>query len=354
MKIGKVHGRNEVDLVVIVTSLVSLWSQTVGNVAERLDQSVMKGFHCGDLTPGVAVSLWFHLLAGEHLGEMERLHRSFHSTIRDLQSDDTATLWMLPSYQYILNLRSENASSWRNLTELTGDIMIESAYVVRALEATADTLWTILWTYKLQLEFHFGFHSAAEKTFENLKPYVLTTALSYHMHAMMIAAFIGSLNFYAQSRERMQKHYLRKARRYKRHIEKLKIGSRPNILPLIAILEAEDLSHQKRIDPELLAWHFDKAIAVNATVGFVHMEALANEHAGFAFGHRGDWQRAEVFFERAISLHANELGAKNKAAWLRDKSEQMIKRLKKDDARADSAQGFSVDTIQVSPDHQPH
>jgi hypothetical protein len=96
----------------------------------------------------------------------------------------------------------------------------------------------------------------------------------------MIVAFIGSLNFYAQSRERMQKQNLRKARRFKRHIEKtLKSSTRPNILPLTAILEAEELSYQKKTDPEVLARHFDKAFEASATAGFVHMEALANERA---------------------------------------------------------------------------
>jgi hypothetical protein len=33
------------------------------------------------------------------------------------------------------------------------------------------------------------------------------------------------------------------------------------------------------------------------------MDSLANERVGFAFGHRGDWHRAETwFFERAIHV----------------------------------------------------
>lgn len=54
------------------------------------------------------------------------------------------------------------------------------------------------------------------------------------------------------------------------------------------------------------------------------MEALANERVGFAFGHCSDAERAEVFLERAIDLYCDEYGAKNKAAWLKEKSQQII------------------------------
>jgi hypothetical protein len=196
--------------------------------------------------------------------------------------------------------------------------MNESEYIVRTLEAKEETRWSIFWTYKLQLEFHFGYHSAAETTFENVKPYSLKSIMAYQMNSVMLVAFIGSLNFYAQSRERAQGQNLRKARRYKRYIEKLKVSSRPNIMPLMAILEAEDFSHLKReVEAESLAERFNKAIETNASAGFVHMEALANEPAGFAFGHHSDWHRAEEFFERAIHVYAHDYGARNKADWLR-------------------------------------
>jgi hypothetical protein len=74
--------------------------------------------------------------------------------------------------------------------------MSESEYVACAIQCGEETqVWTILQTSKLQLETHFGYHSAAKSTFKNLKLYVLKSALSYHFQSVMIVAFIGSLNF---------------------------------------------------------------------------------------------------------------------------------------------------------------
>jgi hypothetical protein len=81
----------------------------------------------------------------------------------------------------------------------------EQIQIVRTLEAKEETRWSIFWTCKLQLEFHFGCHSAAETTtFENVKPCSLksSVACQQHMKSVMLVAFIGSLNLCAQSRER--------------------------------------------------------------------------------------------------------------------------------------------------------
>jgi hypothetical protein len=235
LKIGKVHGRTDSDAAAVVSLLLSHWSRPFKDLEETLDWFTKQSVERGYVSPAIVIPLWCHLLAGENLVDLEHRFRSFHSAVRDFQQNDATVLWMLPSYQYILNLGSEKYSNWRNLTELTGEVMRESDYIVRALEADEETRWSIFWTYKLQLEYHFGYHSTAETTFENLKPSVMKSIMAYHMHSANLVVFMGSLNFYAQSRERAQAQNLWRARRYKRYIEMLKVSTRPNIMPLLAI-----------------------------------------------------------------------------------------------------------------------
>jgi hypothetical protein len=102
-------------------------------------------------------------------------------------------------------------------------------------------------------------------------------------------------------------------------VDKMKISDRPNILPILAILEAEDLASRNRGDTQLLEASFRHGIQANYVARLTQMEALANERASFAFAQRSEYALAHGFFERANDLYL-DYGADNKAAWSLPKS----------------------------------
>jgi hypothetical protein len=113
MRIRKVHSRTESDLVVIVAVLVSHWSQSLETMATALDRSSSRSFARATYHLLLAATpLWVHLLAHKNLFNLEHLYYIYkplqHSALRDLQQDDANMMWLLPSYQYVLNLQSEN------------------------------------------------------------------------------------------------------------------------------------------------------------------------------------------------------------------------------------------------------
>jgi hypothetical protein len=88
---------------VLVLVLVSHWSQAQDTVASALDQSARNSFASSDISPAIATSLWVHLLPSNNLVDLEHLFKSFHSAIGALQQDNITMMWLLSSYQYVLN-----------------------------------------------------------------------------------------------------------------------------------------------------------------------------------------------------------------------------------------------------------
>jgi hypothetical protein len=73
---------------------------------------------------------------------------------------------------------------------------------------------------------------------------------------------------------------------------------------------------------------YNKAIAEMKRVKWVHMEALANERAGFylACPCIGDFVKAEHYFNTVMDLYKNKWGSIAKYEWLREKCGQTLKR----------------------------
>jgi hypothetical protein len=68
-------------------------------------------------------------------------------------------MWCQPAFQYILNLQSESFD-WTDLVELlTGEVMNERDYIMRANEAQHPLLVTIVSEFKGFLTFDFGSNS---------------------------------------------------------------------------------------------------------------------------------------------------------------------------------------------------
>lgn len=122
----RVH--NKTDALIHITSFVSYWYESLDKVAEKMDPMARISFASGDISPALVHTLWIRIAMGENLANLEQRFEYFHSRLCDLQQHGAVT-WLLPAYQFILNLNFKEANSWQDLTELTGEVMSDSAYL---------------------------------------------------------------------------------------------------------------------------------------------------------------------------------------------------------------------------------
>lgn len=92
----------------------------------------------------------------------------------------------------------------------------------------------------------------------------------------------------------------------------------------VSILHAEENSLQKRVEVDDIASLYDTAIEDMADGKLLHLEALANERAGFVMGERGCQTEALQYFRRAMELYGNGWGAMAKYLWLQERHEQYV------------------------------
>jgi hypothetical protein len=304
------------------TAFISHWNEPLAIVAEKLDTATKISFASGDIQPMLIQALWIRICAGENLNDLVDRFDSLHSRLDDLQQGRTI-MWLLPAYQFVLNLSSAEVVTWRGLTELTGEVMNENDYAPRADDSADELLLgDIRRMFNLQLAYHFGYYSRAKSLFEVSLPFSLKRPFTFHFHVVQIVFFFGALTYFELARTYSSFTHRWQARRCKRNLDKLKIFGRPNLVPLLAILDAEELASSGRKHVELLEEHFEKAISATASAGLVHMEALANERAGVAFGRLDHSRKAKLYFQRASHLYLHSYGARNKAAWLDEQYQQ--------------------------------
>jgi hypothetical protein len=104
--------------------------------------------------------------------------------------------------------------------------------------------------------------------------------------------------------------YKRRARPFIAALAKLVSYGAVNCHPMLRMLQAEQLSLRGR--PSLVKQKYDKAIALFARSGFVHLQAIANERIGDYMFEYGDVFWARTYLSQAVRLYS-EWGAKIKA-----------------------------------------
>jgi tetratricopeptide (TPR) repeat protein len=307
---------------IYATAFISHWNEPLAVVAEKLDTATKISFATGDVQPMLIQALWLRICAGENLNDLVDRFGSLHSRLDDLQQGGNI-IWLLPAYQFVLNLSSAEVDTWRGLTELTGEVMNENDYAPRADDSADELLLgDIRRMFNFQLAYHFGYYSRAKSLFEESLPFSLKRPMTFHFHVVQIVFFFGALTYFELARVESSLIHRWQARRCKRNLDNLKIFGRPNLIPLLAILEAEEFASAGRKNLELLEERFENAINATASAGLVHMEALANERAGVAFGRLDQSRKANLYFQRASHLYLHSYGARNKAAWLDEQYQQ--------------------------------
>jgi hypothetical protein len=84
--------------------------------------------------------------------------------------------------------------------------MTESDCLRRAIESKDVPLLSVLGAHKLQLQFHFGFHAAADRTIADmLKTYILKSAMRFHFQSVMLLLLFTCLNYYELARAQQSK-----------------------------------------------------------------------------------------------------------------------------------------------------
>lgn len=120
---------------------------------------------------------------------------------------------------------------------------------------------------------------------------------------------------------RKRKH-LRKGRRYKRLLEKLVSDGCRDATPILAFVDAVEVSLKVLIDHYTVLDTFNDAIALNAAHGNHRLEGLLNELAGFDLVRRGHHVRARLYFDAALEIYKNKWCSEAKYQWLMEQSAQ--------------------------------
>jgi hypothetical protein len=260
------------------------------------------------------------IFIGDNIVDVEEDVLSTYTRLAHDLKQEGVSQWLEPILQFLQNLQYP-AETWRGNSVLTGEFMEEGKYVCSAIESKLNYPLTILWMHKLQLAYHFGYHSSVESIIQDLSS-TMSNGLRYHFHFVTMN-FYGALSSYEQYRTAGQRKSLKNARAFKRELEKLEATNCPNSGPLLTLLKAEELS-TRRITKVCLEAVYNASIKAMSDAGLVQMQALANERAGFILSTYSDKSGANTYFRRAMNLYKNDFGAFAKHDWLEEKSGRLL------------------------------
>lgn len=298
------------------------WRKPLHKLEEPLRKALHCGLEIGDVVYGTfCVSLFFGVsfIIGKNLVELESFMRKTYSRLCDL-SQEALVLWAQASMQCVLNLRRET-DEWKDLTSLTGEVMNEEEYDRCAKEDKNAVLVMLKCFYKTILAYHFGFFAMAE---ENCKELITLSQITRHSYALLGCHFYSAMVFFEQYRRTSKRKYLVWAKKRTRALQQIHNEGNPNAAIYLSLLEAEVVSTRKK-QATLVISSYERAIAFMKEEGYVHMEALANERAGFALAEiPGHHIGASQHFDRAIHLYHEKWGADAKAQWLRERQLAVI------------------------------
>jgi len=282
-------------------STVAHWREPLRDVERQALHALRCGFEVGDAVYGSFCAgncFAIGVMLGENLQSLEGFMRSTYFGMKDLsQGSDPMLLWMQAGLQFVINLQS-HATSWQEVTCLTGEIMDEDKYLEQADEANNPALKTIAWLYKAMLAYYFGFYATAV----SLSGTKADQAL-HDTFAVSASYFFSAMSSYACFRNTGGSKHAKAARKSKKGLQRIESAGSMNASAYLTLLEAEELALKKSSDATKIALAYGRAIDAMAAERYVQMEALANERAAFTLAKVGACVDAERHFHRAMALY---------------------------------------------------
>ena len=312
---------------VLSLTLLTHWYEPVRGMTSTLRQAVKAGFEVGDVVYGTYSLAMFYgaqTMIGINLEQLEASMRADARSICDL-SHDAMGMWTQPVFQYVLNLRNDEPSSWLELTVLSGESMDETTFIRRALASNHQILVMMTLNYKALLACSFGFWSMAESIYVDL---ISMGKTFYFSFAAMSNSLFGGIASYSCYEQNGKRKHLKLARKNRTRLVRAASRGCPNATAYLSFLEAEDLAVRKSSRPHDVSAAYKTAIGMLVSEGFPHTEAYARERAGFFHAKVGNREEAASCFRRALELYRDDWGAIARHDWLMEKSEVALRRMK--------------------------
>jgi tetratricopeptide (TPR) repeat protein len=202
-----------------------------------------------------------------------------------------------------------------------------------AVDANNEHWLWVLYNWKMQLSYHFGFYRIANSLLDDIN----RTGKTFVTHfSIYFRYFLGASMNYEMYYTSGQRSVLRVARKYHKALKRLEFS--PNSTPLLAFLSAQDLAAKGK-PARVVLCAYDRAIDAMAESNWPNWEGTANERAAFYLIRIGDIDLAEQYFDRALYLYLEEWGATTKYDWLLEVSENALaKKPSVDDERRSAPQ----------------
>jgi len=96
------------------------------------------------------------------------------------------------------------------------------------------------------------------------------------------------------------------------------------VTSFVLLLRAEDALAGKTTSADVITPLYDDAITAMAESKLTHLEALANERAGFLHVERGTLASARRYFLIALHLYKHKWGSTAKFEWLRERVQHLF------------------------------
>lgn len=317
--LDRVESDEQCAVVGVVSVVIAHWKEPLCDLRDQLLTAVNTGIESLDIVMG-SYALSHHIrmsiALGVNLDALEKSMRAQCDRLADLGQDGMLKL-VQPPMQFVANLRSES-TRWESLAVLSGDFMQEDDYMRDA--AAADIQIKCALSLKGVLACTFGFYSQVVSIYEEINEVAYGLRNGY---GIIDRTWRASFAHFEQYRSFGKRRDLAKARRLKKALEKIDAQGCPNTGAFVALLVAQELSVCKPHNATALTHAYRHAIKVSRCKKLVHIEALANEQAGFAFSRLKFYKESEAYIERAKSLYRDEWGSIAKCEWLRSQSESM-------------------------------
>jgi hypothetical protein len=308
------------------TSMLAHWTERTHKTVEPLHRALEAGIEVGDAVYGffcLANYIGTRLTIGDNLRTLEIFMRNAFRQTRGI-GDDTMRMWCHPAFQYILNMQSKS-TCWKDLVELTGEVMDERDYILQARKSHHPLLVAMVSAFKSFLAFTFGFNSWAEELCKDVHAtahvFLLTsTAPTFYTLASLVS--------FERYRETGRRKHIRTARKYKKPLQRAQLVGNPNVSPHIGLLNAEDVSGRKNASLANIRTAYQQATdGIDSARLGPNLLSWACQRAGFALAEKdGDLREVQHYFDTSMEL-TREMGSEPVYEYRREKNASVLAKL---------------------------
>lgn len=259
----------------------------------------------------------FYFVCGYSLGALANDIRKYLAIFQGRSSCEHIRCWVELLGQAILNLKGDNTN---DPFVLDGEFVSRNAFLEKATtEKNVSALsmfcsWSIEVAYVLdrssaQLREAFDYSCFSGK----LPPLEKTTKFAGIAVQQLMALVAIELE-----RQTGKWKYARKKRFFIKSLQRMQEKGVPGVLHRTQLLEAEEMTLNKKMPESAVKAAFDKAISTASRAGFVPERALGNELCGKYFERRGDQDWAIHYLGQALHFY-REWGAMAKVRLMEEK-----------------------------------